>query len=102
MKLPLAKAILCGLVLAALPLLAAEVGPRVATDHGVVQGKAQGMVRAFLGIPFAAPPIGELRWKPPQPTAKWEGVRMASEFGPRPLQPTVYKDMIFRDPGCSE
>jgi para-nitrobenzyl esterase len=72
------------------------------TKGGIVQGKTQENVRAFLGIPFAAPPVGELRWKPPQPAAKWEGVRMATEFGPRPMQPTVYKDMVFRDPGCSE
>ena len=102
MKLPLAKASLCGLVLSALPLRAADSDLQVTTDHGIVQGKTQEDVRAFLGIPFAAPPVGERRWQPPQPATKWDGVRPATEFGPRPMQPTIYKDMIFRDPGGSE
>src|SRR3954470_4160324 len=80
MKLPLAKASWCGIVLAALSLRAADSDLQVATPNGVVQGKTQGAVRAFLGIPFAAPPVGELRWKPPQPAAKWDGVRQAREF----------------------
>jgi para-nitrobenzyl esterase len=42
---------------------------------------ADGQARDFLGIPFAAPPVGPLRWKPPQPAAKWHGVRQATSFG---------------------
>jgi carboxylesterase type B len=52
----------------------------------VVQGSA-GDVVAFKGIPFAAPPDGELRWKPPTPPARWSGVRSAMEFGPACMQP---------------
>jgi len=74
----------------------------VKTKLGKVQGKADGPVRAFLGIPFAQPPVGPLRWKPPVPAAKWKGVRQATEFGSHCMQPTIYKDMIFRDPGISE
>ena len=61
-----------------------------------------GQVRAFLGIPFAASPVGPLRWKPPQPAATWRGVRRATRFGSRCMQPPVFNDMIFRDPGISE
>ncbi len=77
---------------------------RVKTDHGKVEGKASadGQVRAFLGIPFAAPPVGPLRWKAPQPAAKWHGVRQATSFGSHCMQPTLYADMIFHDPGQSE
>jgi para-nitrobenzyl esterase len=74
----------------------------VKTKTGKVMGKADGTVRAFLGIPYARPPVGPLRWKPPVPAAKWKGVRQATEFGSHCMQPTVYKDMIFRDPGISE
>jgi para-nitrobenzyl esterase len=76
----------------------------IQTDRGKVQGKmsADGQARDFLGIPFAAPPIGPLRWKPPQPAAKWHGVRHATSFGSRCMQQEHYADMVFRDPGESE
>ena len=91
-----------GLTLA-LPALASN--PLVVkTDQGKVQGKmsADGKARDFLGIPFAAPPVGPLRWKPPQPAAKWHGVRPASSFGSRCMQQERYEDMVFRDPGENE
>ncbi|HEX4020593.1 MAG TPA: carboxylesterase family protein [Acidobacteriaceae bacterium] len=77
---------------------------RVKTDRGKVEGKmsSDGQIREFLGIPYAAPPVGPLRWKPPQPAIKWHGVRAATSFGSRCMQPAVYADMIFRDPGQSE
>jgi len=76
----------------------------VKTDQGKVQGKisADGQARDFLGIPFAAPPVGPLRWKPPQPAAKWQGVRQATSFGSRCFQQQHFDDMVFRDPGESE
>ena len=77
---------------------------RVHIDGGTVEGTIgtkQG-VRIFKGIPYAASPVGELRWKPPQPVAKWTGVRLADHFGARCMQPPVYNDMIFRDSGSSE
>src|SRR6266568_2240155 len=56
----------------------------------VTGGKLQGVVKdgvaSFKGIPFAAPPIGELRWKPPQPVKPWSGIRKADAFGPAPMQ----------------
>ena len=64
-------------------------GAPVAVDGGAVTGKwtASARVRAYLGIPFAAPPLGDLRWKPPQPVTPWQGVRAATSFGPQCLQP---------------
>jgi para-nitrobenzyl esterase len=53
----------------------------VTTQSGYVEGVIEGDVRAFRGIPFAAPPIGDLRWRPPAPPASWTGIRDASMFG---------------------
>jgi para-nitrobenzyl esterase len=82
----------------------ARAGDQVRIDSGIVQGSGSDAsgVRAFKGIPFAAPPVGDLRWKAPEPVAPWEGVRMATEFGARPMQSRIFSDMIFRDPGPSE
>jgi para-nitrobenzyl esterase len=53
----------------------------IATDNGVIRGVMQGESRAWLGVPYAAPPVDALRWKPPQPVADWDGVRDANGFG---------------------
>ncbi|HYM76212.1 MAG TPA: carboxylesterase/lipase family protein [Candidatus Dormibacteraeota bacterium] len=81
---------------------AASSTPQVKTHSGVVEGKVDGSVHAFLGIPYAAPPVGDLRWKPPVPAAKWSGVKKATDFGPHCLQGKVFGDMVFHDPGGSE
>jgi len=77
---------------------------QVRTASGAVAGttSSDGKVQIFKGIPFAAPPVGPLRWKEPQPVAAWEGVRQATEFGPRCMQGNVFGDMAFRDSGPSE
>jgi len=61
---------------------AAEPGPIVAVEGGEIQGtfEEKGQVAVFKGIPFAAPPLGELRWRPPQPVKPWEGIRDATRF----------------------
>lgn len=76
----------------------------VKTELGKVQGKTinDGKVKAYLGIPYAAPPVGDLRWKAPQPAAKWEGVKDATKFGPHCAQGHVFDDMVFQDSGDSE
>jgi para-nitrobenzyl esterase len=79
------RLLLCSLaVLAAIGVGAAAVAenPSLArVDGGELQGVLADGVVAFKGIPFAAPAVGDLRWRPPQPAAKWTGVRQASEFG---------------------
>jgi para-nitrobenzyl esterase len=77
---------------------------QIKTDKGTVEGAFtnNNQVRAFKGIPFAAPPVGKLRWQPPQPAAKWKGIRPAKDFGSHCIQSSGYPDMIFHDPGPSE
>jgi para-nitrobenzyl esterase len=77
---------------------------QVRTGAGLVAGtkSADGKVVIFKGIPFAAPPVGDLRWKEPQPVAPWKGVRKATEFGSRCMQARIFEDMVFRDAGPSE
>src|SRR5208283_806277 len=74
------------------------------TANGVLEGvvSADGKVRTFKGIPYAAPPVGPLRWKAPQPAASWTGVRKAADYGARAMQGRIYSDMVFNDPGPSE
>lgn len=77
--------------------------PRVTTANGVVEGfTAAGGVRTFRGIPYAAPPVRDLRWRPPQPPADWEGVRPADRFGPQCMQKFIFDDMVFRSDGTRE
>jgi para-nitrobenzyl esterase len=82
-----------------------ESGPlRIKTDKGEVEGEltADKQVRAFKGIPYAAPPVGDLRWQPPQPADRWKRTLDAKEFGSHCLQSASYNDMVFHDPGASE
>ena len=69
----------------ALRLDAAAVAP-VKTEGGLVQGLAEDNLTVYKGIPFAAPPVGALRWRAPQPAPKWESVRTADQFEPGCMQ----------------
>ncbi len=83
---------------------AAPAGDRVKTANGVVSGVVDAApgVRMFKGIPFAQPPVGDLRWREPQPVKNWTGVRPAAQFGPRCMQPPIFGDMNFRSNGMNE
>jgi para-nitrobenzyl esterase len=76
----------------------------VKTAQGKAHGKTinDGKVRAFLGLPYAAPPVGDLRWKAPQPVAKWKGERDGTTYAPHCMQGRVFDDMIFQDAGEKE
>jgi len=79
----IALTIIAALVVITAVFVHAMVPEQVRIDSGLVAGTASGQptVRVFKGIPFAAPPLGENRWKAPQPVAKWDGVRQADAFG---------------------
>jgi len=81
----------------------AQEAPLAKTEFGPVKGKlsADGKVKVFLGIPFAAPPVGPLRWKPPQPPAPWTAARDATNYGSRCMQAGLFK-VAYLDPGESE
>jgi len=61
--------------------------PRVALDHGVLVGRTDGSVNRFKGVPYARPPVGALRWRPPQAVAPWDGERDAGQVGAICIQP---------------
>ena len=72
----------------------------VGVEHGLVQGTSEDGLTVYRGIPFAAPPVGDLRWRAPQPAAKWDGVRQADKFGPSPIQgsrnsPGMSEDCLY-------
>src|SRR6266850_2804672 len=77
---------------------------RVKTANGIVEGSSAESpgIRVFKGVPFASPPVGDLRWQPPQPVKNWKGVRNATQFGPRCMQRPIFSDMQFRSNGMSE
>ena len=83
----------------------AAAADRVKIANGFIEATAQqgSDVRSFKGIPFAQPPVGDLRWREPQPVKNWTGVRSAYQFGPRCMQRTSPNaDYWFRSNGMSE
>jgi len=66
----------------AIPGSVLAAAPVVQTSHGAIAGTTEDGIDVFRGIPYAAPPVGQLRWRPPQPAAAWKGVREATAFGP--------------------
>ena len=73
-------------VMVPVPAAAAD-GPAVEAPAGTVKGSDAKGIRIFKGIPYAAPPVGKLRWAPPRPASDWQGVRDATKFGAACLQP---------------
>lgn len=85
--------------------LAHESGPvKLTIQNGSIEGlyDSESGLETFFGIPYAKPPVGELRWKAPQPLADWDGVMETKKFGNQPAQPFIYSDMIFRAEKKSE
>lgn len=72
--------------------------------NGVIEGNydTKTDIQKYFGIPFAKPPVGELRWKAPQPLDDWNGVKITKKFGPRPVQSLIWDDMKSRSEGVSE
>ena len=73
----------------------AQQGPQATTRYGVLEGVCESGVNVFKGVPFAAPPVGENRWRAPQPLQAWQGVRSAKKFGDDPMQGNPFGDMGF-------
>jgi len=99
-----AACVLAAVALFGLSITAKADPLTVKTEQGKVHGKTinDGKVRAWMGLPYAAPPTGDLRWKAPQPAAKWKGERDATKYGAHCAQNPVFQDMIFQDDGGSE
>ncbi|WP_462267279.1 carboxylesterase/lipase family protein [Mucilaginibacter sp.] len=74
----------------------------VKTANGTLQGTEVNGIREFKGIPFAQPPVGNLRWREPQPAQRWKGIRAATHFSHRPMQNAIFGDMNFRADSMSE
>jgi para-nitrobenzyl esterase len=94
------------MILLTIPLLAQKSSPTVRTR--VETGKIEGLYDArtgleiYLGIPYAKPPVGELRWRAPQRADRWPGIRETKKFGPSPVQTAIWGDMKFRADSTSE
>ena len=96
------RIILALLVAAVLvPLADAEIR-EVNVTGGRVTGVAVNGIVSFKGIPFAAPPVGELRWKPPQPVQPWTGVKQANAYGPSCMQDPNFVKIFGAPPAISE
>ncbi|QEM09934.1 carboxylesterase/lipase family protein [Mucilaginibacter rubeus] len=76
---------------------------KTTVENGALEGTREASnVLSFKGIPFAQPPVGDLRWKEPQPVKNWEGTLKADHFGHNPMQKPIFGDMGFRTSGMSE
>ena len=76
-------------------------GTVVRTREGLIQGIGEGRVRLWRGIPYAQPPVGELRWRAPRPMTPWQGIRQATQYGPASWQNKDYcTEMGGGDPGA--
>ncbi|MFV5690941.1 carboxylesterase/lipase family protein [Flavobacterium sp. LT1R49] len=77
---------------------------QITTANGIIEGEfdVKTNIQSFKGIPFAQPPVGNLRWKAPQALTNWPGVKQTKKFGPRAIQSYIFGDMGFRSDGTSE
>jgi para-nitrobenzyl esterase len=90
---------LFSVVVSAQPLSCASEGPGiVCTEQGAVRGVAEGRTFAFKGIPYAQAPVGRLRWKPPVPAGRWDGVRDGAHYGA--MCPQIIAGEVKGDEDC--
>jgi para-nitrobenzyl esterase len=80
------KKILLAIAIVAMPLAGLTASSTVKVQQGTLQGTVEQGLTVYRGVPFAAPPVGDLRWRAPQPAAKWDGVRKADKFAPQCMQ----------------
>ncbi|NBA88931.1 carboxylesterase family protein [Emticicia sp. CRIBPO] len=73
-------------------------------QNGIIEGNydTKTGIQTYFGVPFAKPPVGNLRWKAPQPAENWKGVKQTKKFSARPMQSVVFGDMNSRSDGVSE
>lgn len=92
------------LIIASILSASAMAADLVKVDSGTLEGtvNSDSSVRIFKGVPFAAPPVGNLRWQPPQPVQPWSGVLKAGEFGSPCMQGKVFGDIVARGRAMSE
>jgi para-nitrobenzyl esterase len=88
-------AVLAMFAMCATASAAAQVAPVVHSPAGIMRGEAIGQVNVFRGIPYARPPVGELRWRPPVQAPRWRGTRDATQFGPVCFQPPSREGSIY-------
>src|SRR5579864_4843306 len=94
-----------GVLLATIQLASVAVAQRVLTDSGVISGMRESGLDIYKGVPFAAPPVGDSRWRPPTQVAAWSGTRKADAFAPACMQvgvsmpgetpPAVSEDCLY-------
>lgn len=104
------KKIICflgGLCLITVSAMAQQINSftvQTKTENGTIEGfyDTKSGLSLYLGVPFAKPPVGDLRWNAPQPLENWQGVKETKKFGPRAVQAPVFGDMDFRSDGISE
>ena len=102
----LIRAVLLAIVLPTSAITLAQ-SPKTATESGAISGVSESGLSIYKGIPFAAPPVGDLRWQPPAPVAPWKGTHKADAFAPACMQtgvsmpgekpPAVNQDPWFRE-----
>jgi para-nitrobenzyl esterase len=80
------RAFFSAIAFAALTAMSLAAPATVKVDQGMLAGRVEDGLTVYRGIPFAAPPVGDLRWRPPQPAARWSGVRQADTFGQQCMQ----------------
>ncbi len=96
--------VLCLLSLSVIAQKNSSFSIQAKIENGVIEGlyDTKTGLQMYFGIPFARPPVGDLRWKAPQPVDNWRGVLATQAFGPRPVQAIVFGDMNSRSNGLSE